>query len=39
MTKAIVGIIGGSGVYDLPSLEDLREEEVASPWGVPSDAL
>lgn len=39
MTKAIVGIIGGSGVYDLPDLEDLREEEVASPWGVPSDAL
>ncbi len=37
--KAIVGIIGGSGVYDLPGLEDLREEEVASPWGVPSDAL
>ncbi|MGB7125869.1 MAG: S-methyl-5'-thioadenosine phosphorylase [Methylovirgula sp.] len=39
MTKAIVGIIGGSGVYDLPDLEDLRQEEVASPWGVPSDAL
>lgn len=37
--KAIVGIIGGSGVYDLPGLEDLREEEIASPWGVPSDAL
>jgi 5'-methylthioadenosine phosphorylase len=37
--KAIVGIIGGSGVYDLPGLEDLREEKVASPWGEPSDAL
>jgi len=39
MSKAVVGIIGGSGVYDLPGLEDLREERVATPWGEPSDAL
>ena len=39
MTKAIVGIIGGSGVYHLPGLEDLREEHVSTPWGNPSDAL
>ncbi|MCI0466722.1 MAG: S-methyl-5'-thioadenosine phosphorylase [Beijerinckiaceae bacterium] len=39
MTKAVVGIIGGSGVYDLPGLEDIREELVATPWGEPSDAL
>lgn len=39
MTKAIVGIIGGSGIYDLPGIEDLREERVASPFGEPSDAL
>ena len=39
MAKAIVGIIGGSGVYDLPGLIDLREEKIASPWGEPSDAL
>ena len=39
MTKAILGIIGGSGVYDLPGLEDVREEIVATPWGEPSDAL
>jgi 5'-methylthioadenosine phosphorylase len=39
MTKAIIGIIGGSGVYDLPGLEDVREEHVATPWGDPSDAL
>jgi 5'-methylthioadenosine phosphorylase len=39
MTKAIVGIIGGSGVYDLPGLEDLREEKIATPWGEPSDTL
>lgn len=39
MTKAILGIIGGSGVYDLPGLEDQREERIATPWGEPSDAL
>jgi 5'-methylthioadenosine phosphorylase len=39
MTKAIVGIIGGSGVYDLPGLADLREERIETPWGEPSDAL
>ena len=39
MTQAIVGIIGGSGVYDLPGLEDVREERLETPWGAPSDAL
>ncbi len=39
MAKAVLGIIGGSGVYDLPGLEDIREERIASPWGEPSDAL
>jgi len=39
MTKAIVGVIGGSGVYELPGLEEIREERVATPWGQPSDAL
>jgi 5'-methylthioadenosine phosphorylase len=34
--KARLGIIGGSGVYDLPGLEDRREEAIASPWGEPS---
>src|SRR5947199_8133212 len=39
MSKAIVGVIGGSGVYDLAGLTDLREERIATPWGDPSDAL
>ncbi len=39
MAKAVLGVIGGSGVYDLPGLTDRREERVASPWGEPSDAL
>ena len=39
MAKSVLGIIGGSGIYDLPGLTDLREERVATPWGDPSDAL
>jgi 5'-methylthioadenosine phosphorylase len=39
MVKAVLGVIGGSGVYNLPGLEDVREERVVSPWGEPSDAL
>ena len=39
MTKAVLGIIGGSGVYDLPGLEDLRELSIESPWGETSDVL
>src|ERR1700687_2937353 len=36
MTKAVLGIIGGSGIYDLPGLESAREEAIKSPWGEPS---
>ena len=39
MTRAVLGIIGGSGLYDLPGLEKVREERIASPWGEPSSAL
>ena len=33
MTRAVLGVIGGSVVYELPGVTDLREERVASPWG------
>jgi 5'-methylthioadenosine phosphorylase len=39
MTKAVLGIIGGSGIYDLPGLLNVREERIKSPWGEPSGAL
>src|SRR5712671_6706831 len=39
MAKAILGIIGGSGIYDLPGLEGAREQNIESPWGEPSSAL
>src|SRR5947207_5645626 len=39
MTKSVLGIIGGSGIYDLPGLEKVRETKIDSPWGEPSAAL
>ena len=39
MTKAVLGIIGGSGIYDLPGLEKAREKRIRSPWGEPSAPL
>src|ERR1700716_3363042 len=39
MTKAVLGVIGGSGIYELPGLQNVREEHVQSPWGEPSGAL
>ncbi len=39
MTKAVLGIIGGSGIYDLPGLERARAKKIKSPWGEPSAAL
>jgi 5'-methylthioadenosine phosphorylase len=39
MTKAVLGVIGGSGVYHLPGLEDASEHEVPTAWGMPSDRL
>src|SRR5260221_2740518 len=39
MGKAVLGVIGGSGIYDLPEVEDARWEKVTTPWGDPSDQL
>src|SRR5438270_8649254 len=39
MTQAVLGIIGGSGIYELPGLEHAREERVDTPWGTPSAPL
>ena len=36
MTNAVLGIIGGSGIYDLPGLENVRDEMIESPWGEAS---
>ena len=37
--KSVLGIIGGSGIYDLPGLENVGERRIESPWGEPSGAL
>jgi 5'-methylthioadenosine phosphorylase len=39
MTKSVLGIIGGSGIYDLEGLQKAREQRVESPWGEPSNPL
>jgi 5'-methylthioadenosine phosphorylase len=39
MTKSVLGIIGGSGFYNLPGLENARWQSVDSPWGKPSDEI
>ena len=39
MAKTVLGIIGGSGVYDIAGLEHARWDRVVSPWGEPSDQL
>ena len=39
MTKSILGILGGSGLYDLPGLDNARWTSVPSPWGQPSDDI
>jgi 5'-methylthioadenosine phosphorylase len=39
MAKSVLGIIGGSGIYDLPGMEKVRPKKFKSPWGEPSAAL
>jgi 5'-methylthioadenosine phosphorylase len=39
MTKTVLAVIGGSGVYDIANLNDARWVHVKSPWGEPSDAI
>ncbi len=36
---AMLGVIGGSGLYDIEGIEDRRAIHVQSPFGVPSDAI
>jgi 5'-methylthioadenosine phosphorylase len=38
MTKSVLGIIGGSGVYDI-EIDKARWKTVKSPWGEPSDQV
>src|SRR5947209_20483873 len=39
MTTAKIGIIGGSGLYQMPELEEIEEVSVDTPFGKPSDSF
>ncbi|CAN5592953.1 S-methyl-5'-thioadenosine phosphorylase [soil metagenome] len=39
MEQVKIGIIGGSGLYQMPELTDIEEVEVNTPFGKPSDAF
>jgi 5'-methylthioadenosine phosphorylase len=39
MATTVLGIIGGSGVYDVAGLENARWRHIESPWGAVSDDL
>lgn len=39
MEKINIGIIGGSGLYQMPELHNVREQRVDTPFGEPSDAF
>lgn len=39
MADTVLGFIGGSGLYDLPGLENPEWRMVETPWGAPSDEM
>ena len=38
MSEVIVGVIGGSGLYEIEGIENVREVVLETPFGAPSDA-
>ena len=39
MTNPKLGIIGGSGLYEIEGLENLKWKTIKTPWGNPSDQI
>jgi len=39
MTEATIGVIGGSGLYDIEGLKEIEEHDVSTPFGKPSDPI
>ncbi|WP_297771567.1 S-methyl-5'-thioadenosine phosphorylase [uncultured Roseovarius sp.] len=39
MAITMIGVIGGSGLYEIDGLQDATWQAVESPWGPPSDAI
>jgi 5'-methylthioadenosine phosphorylase len=39
MTRTMIGVIGGSGLYDIDGLRDARWKAIDTPWGAPADEI
>ncbi len=39
MADWVLGIIGGTGLYDIEGMEDRRAQHISTDWGEPSDEL
>ena len=39
MADTMIGVIGGSGLYEIEGLQGAEWQEVETPWGAPSDAI
>jgi 5'-methylthioadenosine phosphorylase len=39
MQKAAIGVIGGSGLYEIEGAKTIEEISVSTPWGRPSDSI
>lgn len=39
MAKWVIGVIGGSGLYEIDGLQGAEALDIETPWGAPSDAL
>ena len=39
MTQSVLGVVGGSGFYNLPGLAHAEWRRIDSPWGQPSDDI
>ena len=39
MSGWTLGVVGGSGLYEIDGLEDRRWVAVKTPWGAPSDEI
>ena len=39
MSEWVLGVIGGTGLYDIEGMEERRSERIHTPWGEPSDEL
>lgn len=39
MSQPVIGVIGGSGLYEIEGLTDVKEERLETPFGTPSDVF